>query len=266
MHIPAQPLDAQRRQAGDNARAAEADQRRREDLWANSPLNPANRKHSASTSTSTSSARNTHPGTSTSRPRSTYPGTGPNTPRSTHTGASPNSPRSTHTATSTGRPSSTSSVSTRHPRASALPQIPPPAPPYEQWHATATHALRDYRNLHTFPCPPAAQPPCRQPTCIAKASTRALALCACDVQKAFRALHAVVDVKEERTRWHPDRFAMCREDRRARFQAMAKEVFQVVDALYVAEREKGRLVGEERKGVGKKEGEGSNVRDVWRES
>ena len=46
-----------------------------------------------------------------------------------------------------------------------------------------------------------------------------------------------VQSKTERLRWHPDRFAACKEEYKERFQAMAGEVFKVINKMFEEDRD-----------------------------
>lgn len=100
---------------------------------------------------------------------------------------------------------------------------------YQSWKYEVDVAFTDYANIQIFPSPPAGPAPCPKPTCAAK--ERELDVCDCQIQRVFAVLGA--DLKAERRAWHPDRFAACTEEKRQEFMAKAKEVFQVVDRMYV---------------------------------
>ncbi|EME41729.1 hypothetical protein DOTSEDRAFT_55470 [Dothistroma septosporum NZE10] len=97
-----------------------------------------------------------------------------------------------------------------------------------EWRAAVEVAFRNYAAITIFPQPPVSGT-CSKANC--GAEKRALRACACDVQKALRV--ASVDLKKARNGWHPDRFSgVVDESKKALFQGMAKEVFQVVSAMY----------------------------------
>ncbi|GIZ37383.1 hypothetical protein CKM354_000083000 [Cercospora kikuchii] len=123
-----------------------------------------------------------------------------------------------------------------HPKRAPLPALPPKsqAEIYRDWHEQTKLAFSDYSTLTTFPAPPPPQSPCRKIPCATSTSRCQLGVCVDDVEKAFKTLD-LPSMKEERARWHPDRFVRCVE--KEKMQAMAKEVFQVVDAMYRKERE-----------------------------
>lgn len=106
---------------------------------------------------------------------------------------------------------------------------------YTAWKQSADALFDDYAGMEVFPSPPVCKQ-CSKPTCAAAKSQRALGACACDIQRAFETLCLVA--KDERVKWHPDRFSKCREDLREGFQKRAKEIFQVLNKMH-AEGRKG---------------------------
>jgi hypothetical protein len=70
-----------------------------------------------------------------------------------------------------------------------------------------------------FPEPPAQ--PCGQIAC--QSQSRALKACGCNITKALRSV--AMDLKKERLRWHPDKFA-------TEHQKKAQEIFVVVQAMF----------------------------------
>ncbi|PPJ59358.1 hypothetical protein CBER1_05779 [Cercospora berteroae] len=123
-----------------------------------------------------------------------------------------------------------------HPKGAPLPALPPKsqAEIYRDWYEQTKLAFADYSTLTTFPAPPPPRSPCRKIPCTTSTSRSQLGICVDDIEKAFKTLD-LPSMKEERARWHPDRFVRCVE--KDKMQAMAKEVFQVVDAMYRKERE-----------------------------
>ena len=115
---------------------------------------------------------------------------------------------------------------------------------YATWYENASAAFADYSKMKSFPAPPAPRFTCTKPVCIRGKGARALELCACDVEKAFKMLQSTstsgappkLVLSKERLKWHPDRFSKCPEELRADFQKKAKEVFVVVDRMYAAEK------------------------------
>lgn len=107
----------------------------------------------------------------------------------------------------------------------------------EALRAEIDKALADYGSMTAFPSFPALR--CDNASCTATVGSRKLEACPCSIAKAFNML-APSNLKAERTRWHPDRFAACPGDKRDAFQAMASEVFAVVNGLYEEERDRKR--------------------------
>ena len=92
---------------------------------------------------------------------------------------------------------------------------------YHDWHQRAQALFTDYRSMPAFPVPPSPSSgncnSCRSEV------DRPLEACDCEIRAAVAALGT--PLKQERARWHPDRF-------RPAFKEMAQIVFQVVDAMY----------------------------------
>lgn len=104
------------------------------------------------------------------------------------------------------------------------------ANPIEAWRKLVDIALSDYTALHVFPAPPAR--PCMKNECPSKTQQgRTLTVCDCVFKEAFSGL-SKQELKMERVRWHPDKFARCPEQHRELFQKMAQEIFVVVDNMY----------------------------------
>ena len=100
---------------------------------------------------------------------------------------------------------------------------------HSSWWDTVATAFADLPNMVTFPEPP-TRGSCGVATCLAVKNGRLLACCDCDIVAAFAAVPT--SLKTERVRWHPDRFAVCKEEHKERFQQMASEVFKVVNRMY----------------------------------
>ncbi|KAM3421397.1 hypothetical protein BST61_g1793 [Cercospora zeina] len=123
-----------------------------------------------------------------------------------------------------------------HPKRAPLPALPPKSQTeiYREWHEHTKLAFADYSSLINFPAPPPPRSPCAKLECATSVSRCQLGICVDDIEKAFKSLD-LPSMKEERARWHPDRFVRCME--KDKMQGMAKEVFQVVDAMYRKEKE-----------------------------
>lgn len=104
------------------------------------------------------------------------------------------------------------------------------------WKTRADAVLINFAELKFFPKPPVSGT-CDKHSCVAGKETRALEACPCDIQAVFEMLKSTVSLKDERRKWHPDRFSACQEDKREKFQEVAKEIFILVDAMYAAEKE-----------------------------
>lgn len=94
--------------------------------------------------------------------------------------------------------------------------------------------LERTRNLNaatllSFPTPPAW--PCACPECQVTAADRALQACRCNTRAIFQSF-GQPELKAERTRWHPDKFAASSAEVREVFQKMAGEIFVIVDEMY----------------------------------
>ena len=87
-------------------------------------------------------------------------------------------------------------------------------------------AFADYSHMHTFPEPPIES--CTKVSCQTEKG-RFLKACRCNIGSAFS---RVDDLKNERLRWHPDRFSRCPEQSRTLFRKAADEVFVIIDAIW----------------------------------
>ncbi|KAK4547654.1 hypothetical protein LTR36_000611 [Oleoguttula mirabilis] len=96
----------------------------------------------------------------------------------------------------------------------------------QEWHQACVTAFLDKPNLRAFPQPPAE--PCTNESC-ASENGCALKACKCNLRKIFSGPRSL---KQDRLKFHPDRFASCPEDVRDEIQQKAKEVFVVVDAMF----------------------------------
>ena len=127
------------------------------------------------------------------------------------------------------------------------------------WHAAYRVALADTLKLSAFPEPPAW--PCDKRTrCDAHKDERLLGACKHNIKAALASL-SKWELKRCKVLFHPDRFHICRAEKRDEWRRMAEEVFVVVgresDKRRVGEErvemtfgddEKGDGDGEERKG------------------
>ncbi|KAI5360424.1 hypothetical protein Slin15195_G083480 [Septoria linicola] len=104
---------------------------------------------------------------------------------------------------------------------------------YRAWYEHTKLVFADYSALTTFPSPPAPKMWCRKLDCANSQAKRELGICHDDIEQAFMNL-GLASLKEERLRWHPDRFV--RSQDQEKMQRMAKVVFQIVDGLYRRER------------------------------
>jgi hypothetical protein len=85
----------------------------------------------------------------------------------------------------------------------------------------------DYENLTVFPDPPSE--PCGKQACINDRKDRALAACVCNIRTTFS--DRGINIKAERLRWHPDRFARCPASVRSTSQKKAQEVFVALSTM-----------------------------------
>jgi hypothetical protein len=83
--------------------------------------------------------------------------------------------------------------------------------------------------MQKFPVPPARS--CGKMDCEAQKGHRALAACDHGIKNCLIMVKDI-NLKMERRRWHPDRFAVCPAAKREEFAKMAKEVFCVVEELW----------------------------------
>ncbi|KAF2846513.1 hypothetical protein T440DRAFT_458191 [Plenodomus tracheiphilus IPT5] len=123
-----------------------------------------------------------------------------------------------------------------------------PAPPLRPRALSRTPSTTP-KLLSTFPYLPSIHPTCNLPTCILlKASDNSIHTCQHDVEKLLRAsgLYSYEWLRQERLRWHPDRFGrLCEEGWREEGKRMAGEMFKVLSALIeeVRVEEKGKEGG-----------------------
>ncbi|KAK5126312.1 hypothetical protein LTR85_010548 [Meristemomyces frigidus] len=110
--------------------------------------------------------------------------------------------------------------------------LPPPtdrASKMETWRSTAKASFKDRAAMIAFPEPVAW--PCYEQDCRKQdKSDRALRACECNIKAAFSGLDDK-QLKKERHEFHPDRFAVCSEEKREVWQKMATEVFTAISSM-----------------------------------
>jgi hypothetical protein len=141
-------------------------------------------------------------------------------------------------ALSVDRPKPPRKLQVRSPSAASTSSSPSPSipsPAAEQTPLIPPHATAPPRLLTSFPYLPAAATACTQQTCAAlKADAVGIRACKHDVEALLRAsgLFSYEWLRQERLRWHPDRFGrLCEEGWRDVGRKMAEEMFKIVDAL-----------------------------------
>ncbi|KAK5125812.1 hypothetical protein LTR85_012088 [Meristemomyces frigidus] len=115
------------------------------------------------------------------------------------------------------------------PRATKAKSFQPPEA-INEFFAAKTLAFADYTAIRTFP-EPEPWVPCASLACRREEKTRALLACPCVIKTIFGGLDKG-QLKTERTRWHPDKWAKCEESLRAAFQAKGQEMFVISDRMY----------------------------------
>jgi hypothetical protein len=89
--------------------------------------------------------------------------------------------------------------------------------------------------LTAFPHPPPPKPPCLLTPCILlKSDPASLPVCKHDVERLLRAsgLYSFEWLRQERIRWHPDRFGrLCEEAWREEGRRLAGQMFVMIDIL-----------------------------------
>lgn len=100
---------------------------------------------------------------------------------------------------------------------------------------TAVNGSVPGKLLTGFPYLPPAVTVCRLGTCAStKADPAGIRACKHDVERLFRAsgLYSYEWLRQERIRWHPDRFGrLCEESWRDAGRKLAEEMFKVIDTL-----------------------------------
>lgn len=111
---------------------------------------------------------------------------------------------------------------------------------------SSMNSVPEGKLLSSFPYLPAAVTTCRISACVtAKADPAGLRACKHDVERMLRAsgLYSYEWLRQERIRWHPDRFGrLCEEDWREEGRRLAEEMFKVIDAL-IAEAQRSKVDG-----------------------
>lgn len=117
-----------------------------------------------------------------------------------------------------------------------MPTCPTPPPvtiqQIQAWRTYAQNCFTNYYRILTFPAPPGG---CRtKPSCLSQ-KDRALLACDCAIKHAFKqSVTTKARMKQERTKWHPDKFSSCCPgdgEKKALMQKKAREVFVVVQSL-----------------------------------
>jgi hypothetical protein len=134
------------------------------------------------------------------------------------------------------RPKPPRKLQVRSPSAASTSSAPStPSPAAEQTPLIPPHAAAPPHLLTSFPYLPAAATTCTQQTCAAlKADAVGIKACKHDVEALLRSsgLYSYEWLRQERLRWHPDRFGrLCEERWRDVGRKMAEEMFKIVDAL-----------------------------------
>ena len=98
---------------------------------------------------------------------------------------------------------------------------------YRQWLAQCEALLSCREAMIRFPDPPSL--PCSS-KCLPNPPLKA---CPCTIERLYRASGADICTKlrEEKIRWHPDRFARCPEPSRKEITEKAQELFKIVQIL-----------------------------------
>jgi hypothetical protein len=100
---------------------------------------------------------------------------------------------------------------------------------------TSTNSVPRGRLLTEFPYLPKHVVLCGIPTCtVLKSDTEGLRACKHDVERLLRAsgLYSYEWLRQERIRWHPDRFGrLCDEKWREEGKKVAEEMFKTIDIL-----------------------------------
>jgi hypothetical protein len=103
------------------------------------------------------------------------------------------------------------------------------------WKERCDQAFANRSTMVGFPEPPAVE--CSLGSCARAAQHSELSVCKCAIQSAFSLLPSLFPqgLKNERLRWHPDKFSVCSDLVRDEFRSKASELFVVVNAMYEKE-------------------------------
>lgn len=130
-------------------------------------------------------------------------------------------------ATNTGAKRTPKKLQIRTPSQNSVPSSIPPV---------ANSAPR-VKPLTAFPYLPRSITICQLPICtIVKSDPKGLRACRHDVERLLRAsgLYSYEWLRQERIRWHPDRFGrLCEESWREEGSRLAEEMFKTIDILMV---------------------------------
>lgn len=98
-----------------------------------------------------------------------------------------------------------------------------------EWHYQTIFAFAKPANMTTFPVPPIAN--CSDAACKLKPGIFH-PVCTCSIKAAFKSLQQQgLNMKQERKRFHPDKFSSCPPSKVDEFKQKANDVFVVADAL-----------------------------------
>lgn len=110
---------------------------------------------------------------------------------------------------------------------SAQPTIP-------QWRQACNAVFACYKDARAFPAPPVSFI-CRNAACAGHGHL--LDACSCNIRAAINSLPGL-NLKKERVKWHPDRFAGVNEEKREMWQNMANEMFVAIGNMVEGTRPK----------------------------
>jgi hypothetical protein len=100
---------------------------------------------------------------------------------------------------------------------------------------SSANSVQKGKLLTAFPYLPRIVTICQLPSCtVLKADTEGLRACKHDVERLLRAsgLYSYEWLRQERIRWHPDRFGrLCAEGWREEGKKLAEEMFKVIETL-----------------------------------
>lgn len=126
---------------------------------------------------------------------------------------------------------SADSRSSKRQRSTASPPSTEHASRLQTWRDATKSAFKDRAAMKAFPEPVAW--PCSNLLCPNQDKTdRALSACECNIKAALNGL-AEKELNKERQEFHPDRFAVCRGEKRELWQRMATEVFTSISSMLI---------------------------------